>query len=117
LLSSSRFCASAFSRTVTIYKQAMGFACVAGALLGFLSTSASAFDFQDVAQRARRLADAPYKKAAADLPPELRILNYENYHQIRYKPERMLWCFVLFLFVVVFFFLGWFFVLLVWFFV
>lgn len=69
----------------------MGFACVAGALLGFLSTSASAFDFQDVAQRARRLADAPYKKADADLPPELRNLNYENYHQIRYKPERMLW--------------------------
>jgi len=69
----------------------MGFACVAGALLGFFSTSASAFDFQDVAQRARRLADAPYKKAGADLPPELRNLNYENYHQIRHKPERMLW--------------------------
>lgn len=69
----------------------MGFACVAGALLGFLPTSASAFDFQDVAQRARRLADDPYKKPDVVLPPELRNLNYENYHQIRYKPERMPW--------------------------
>lgn len=65
--------------------------CVVGFLFSFLPVPASAFDFQDVAQRARQLAGESFKKPDAVLPPELRSLDYEHYHQIRYKPERMLW--------------------------
>jgi len=55
-----------------------------------LSMAAGAFDFEDVAKRARELAAAPYKKPAA-LPKELQGLEYDRYRDIRYKPERQLW--------------------------
>lgn len=91
LLPFSRMCAPALSRTTTTCGLAIKFACVAGSLLGFISTSVSAFDFQDVAQRARQLAGESYEKPDVVLPPELRNLDYEHYHQIRYKPEKILW--------------------------
>lgn len=51
---------------------------------------ARAFDFNDVASRARELASTPYKRPAA-LPKELQSLDYDRYRDIRYKPERFLW--------------------------
>jgi periplasmic glucans biosynthesis protein len=50
----------------------------------------SAFDFEDVAKRARELAQAPYKRGPG-LPRELQGLDYDRYRDIRYKPERSLW--------------------------
>lgn len=50
-----------------------------------------AFDFSDVAQRARQLAAKPYKEEAPSLPAELQNLSYQQYWDIRYKPERYLW--------------------------
>lgn len=91
LLPYSRICAPALPRTVATCRLVSWFACVAGFLLGFLSAPASAFDFQDVAQRARQLAGESFKKPDVVLPPEFRSLDYAHYHQIRYKQERMLW--------------------------
>jgi len=51
----------------------------------------AAFGFDDVAQRARELAFAPYKKPDAPLPKELSSLNYDQYRDIRFRPERSLW--------------------------
>ena len=50
-----------------------------------------AFDFDDVALRARQLADAPYQKPAGNLPAELQNLSYDRYRDIRFKPEMSLW--------------------------
>ncbi len=91
LLPFSRFCAPVLSRTVTTSRLVSRLACVAGFLFICLSAPASAFDFQDVAQRAKQLASESFKKPDVALPPELRALDYEHYHQIRYKKERTLW--------------------------
>lgn len=91
LLSFARLGAPAFPRAAANGKRAVGFACLGGLLLGLVPAPVLAFDFQDVAQRARQLANAAYKKPDVDLPPELRNLNYESYHRIGNRPERLLW--------------------------
>lgn len=50
-----------------------------------------AFDFDDVAQRAQALAGDPYKKPDQNLPRELTDLSYDQYRDIRYKPDKALW--------------------------
>ncbi|MGE5523910.1 MAG: glucan biosynthesis protein G [Rhodospirillaceae bacterium] len=52
---------------------------------------AYAFDFEDVAKRAQELAAAPYKKPEGTLPKSLQSLTYDQYRDIRYKPDRSLW--------------------------
>ncbi len=56
-----------------------------------LPFGALAFDFNEAARLARDLANAPYKKPENRLPKELRELSYDQYRQIRFKPERALW--------------------------
>jgi glucans biosynthesis protein len=63
--------------------------CLLAGLL--LAPLAHAFDFADVAGRARQLADAPWQKPAPALPKELQSLDYDQYWSIRYRPERALW--------------------------
>ena len=55
------------------------------------SGSAQAFDFEDVARRAQQLAAKPHERAAPALPKALADLNYDQYRDIRYKPEQALW--------------------------
>jgi glucans biosynthesis protein len=55
------------------------------------SSSASAFDFADVSQRARQLAEKPFRDEPPNLPPELQNLSYQQYWDIRYKRDRHLW--------------------------
>lgn len=55
------------------------------------SASCTAFGFDDVALRARQLAAASYKKPDVDLPKELQELTYDQYRDIRFKPERAWW--------------------------
>jgi len=57
----------------------------------FLSTSCAAFGFDDVASRARQLAAASYKKPDVTLPKELQELTYDQYRDIRFKPDRAWW--------------------------
>jgi glucans biosynthesis protein len=52
---------------------------------------ASAFNFDDVAQRARQLASSAYKTPETKLPAELENLTYDQFRDIRFKPSRMMW--------------------------
>jgi periplasmic glucans biosynthesis protein len=64
------------------------------ALLGWLGlpcANAAAFDFADVAQRAKALANAAYKPASVDIPKELKALSYEQYRDIRFRPDKAHW--------------------------
>ena len=47
--------------------------------------------YDDLTTRARRLAAAPYRPPATDLPPALAALDYDQYRSIRYRPEAALW--------------------------
>jgi glucans biosynthesis protein len=64
-----------------------------GALLVLLATApaALAFGLPDVEHRARALAKAAYVKPESELPKELRQLKYEQYQNIRFKPEQAHW--------------------------
>ena len=59
-------------------------------LLVLAAQGAWAFDFDDVAQRAKELAATPYKRGPG-LPAELQGLDYDRYRDIRFRPERALW--------------------------
>ncbi len=52
---------------------------------------ASAFDFFDVARRAKELAGEKYKAPTSQLPKELRDLKYAEYQQIQPKRDKYLW--------------------------
>lgn len=56
-----------------------------------LSHAALAFDFDDVAHRAKALATKPFERPTTQLPKTLTDLNYDQYQQIKYKPEKALW--------------------------
>ena len=66
-------------------------ACCFFLAITYLATRAHAFGFDDVSQRAKKLADTPYQKVGASLPLELKNLNYDQYRDIRFKPEQSLW--------------------------
>lgn len=67
----------------------------AGVLVGLAlfvrCAAAQAFGFDDVAERAKQLAAKPWNAAPATLPAELKNLDYDQYRDIRFKPERALW--------------------------
>ncbi|MFZ2629219.1 MAG: glucan biosynthesis protein, partial [Rugosibacter sp.] len=50
-----------------------------------------AFDFDDVNRRARQLAATSYQKPDSDLATELKSLSYDQYRDIRFRPEASLW--------------------------
>ena len=56
-----------------------------------LAVDAHAFGFDDVSKRARQLASDGYKKRDIGMPAELRNLGYDQYRDIRFKPENSLW--------------------------
>lgn len=58
---------------------------------GSAAGAALAFSFDDVAHSAEQLAAAPYKKPGETLPKELAALTYDQYRDIRYRPEALLW--------------------------
>ncbi|MGH8494380.1 MAG: glucan biosynthesis protein G [Moraxellaceae bacterium] len=49
------------------------------------------FNADVVAQRARDLASQPWQPGQTLLPDELKALNYDQYRDIRFKPEKALW--------------------------
>jgi len=59
--------------------------------LGLTSGTALGFGFDAVAQRAQRLAAAPYRAQEVRLPNELQGIDYDHFREIRFKPERALW--------------------------
>ena len=60
------------------------------ALLAF-SQTALAFDFNNVARRAKELAGKPFERPDAQLPKALTDLNYDQYKEIRYRADKALW--------------------------
>lgn len=52
---------------------------------------APAFDFDDVAALARKQALAPYRVPDRKQPAELAALNYDQYRDIRFRPDHALW--------------------------
>ena len=51
----------------------------------------ASFGFNEVAQRAKQLADAPWQKPESKLPQELQDLGYDKYRDIRFKPAQAWW--------------------------
>ena len=67
-------------------------AAILGALYGLLAWQlALAFNFEDVAQRARQLAAASFKPQESKLPSAIEKLTYDEFRDIRFKPARSLW--------------------------
>lgn len=60
-------------------------------VLTLLAPGVEAFGLDDVAARAATLAAAPYRKPSAGLPATIQGLDYDQYRDIRFRPERALW--------------------------
>jgi len=61
-------------------------------LLGlYFAGAAQAFSLNDVSQRAKQLAEAPYKAPPDRLPKELKDIDREAYRDIRFKPDHAYW--------------------------
>ena len=67
--------------------------CAAFLLLAWLPAgeAAFAFGFDDVAHNAEQLAAGAFRKPADNQPKELAALTYEQYHDIRYRPDNPWW--------------------------
>jgi glucans biosynthesis protein len=52
---------------------------------------AHAFGLEEVAQQARLLASEPYVAQSAQVPEELKAVGYDQYRDIRFRPEKALW--------------------------
>lgn len=69
---------------------------LAGAFLGIatlLAGNGFAADFglDDVAARAKKLADSPYREPKGQVPDWLLKLSYDQWRDIRFRPEEALW--------------------------
>ena len=71
--------------------RASGCAAAVILLTSFLCDSVQAFSFDDVASRAQAQAQQPYRLATRKPPAELAALTYDQYRDIRFRPERALW--------------------------
>ena len=60
-------------------------------LVAFLGAPVAAFDFDDVAEQAKQQAQAPYRSATRKPPAELAALTYDQYRDIRFRPDHALW--------------------------
>jgi len=76
--------------------------------LVLITTDARAFSFDDVAARAAKLASSTYQKPSATLPKSIKALNYDQYRDIRFRPDRALWRNTKLPFEIMFFHPGWF---------
>ena len=53
--------------------------------------SKSVFSFQSVVQDAKELSEKPYKSPKGEVPDTLLLDNYDQWRNIRFKPDRSLW--------------------------
>jgi glucans biosynthesis protein len=56
-----------------------------------VASAKPAFTAETVRERARALASRPYQAPASTLPPAYAQLSYDQYRDIRYRPERAWW--------------------------
>ena len=60
-------------------------------LMALQTVSAGAFDFEAVADLARSQAQQPYRPVERKPPAELQALDYDQYRDIRFRPDHALW--------------------------
>jgi glucans biosynthesis protein len=77
-------------------------------LLTLVAPPAHAFNLDDVAARAAKLAASPYQKPGASLPKAIKALDYDQFRDIRFRPERAMWRGSKTPFEIMFFHRGWF---------
>jgi len=51
----------------------------------------SAFSFQNVVQEAKKLSEKPHKSPKGEVPDALLVDNYDQWRNIRFKPDRSFW--------------------------
>ncbi len=51
----------------------------------------SAFSFQNAVQEAQKLSEKPYKSPKGEVPDPLLAINYDQWRDIRFKPEKSFW--------------------------
>lgn len=61
------------------------------ALWAAAAGQAMAFGFDDVARQAQALAAKPHVASGFKLPAELKSLSYDQYRDIRFKPDQSMW--------------------------
>jgi glucans biosynthesis protein len=61
------------------------------ALAAPAATLAASFDFEALATRAREQASRPYQAVTRKPPAELQALTYDQYRDIRFRPDKALW--------------------------
>jgi glucans biosynthesis protein len=86
---------------------------VLGAVVLFMAfalatADACAFGLDDVAARADKLAATAYQKPSGTLPRTIKALSYDEYRDIRFRPDRALWRNSKLPFDIMFFHRGWF---------
>jgi len=54
-------------------------------------TAKSAFSFQNVVQEAKKLSEKPYKSPMGEVPDPLLAINYDQWRDIRFKPDKSFW--------------------------
>jgi periplasmic glucans biosynthesis protein len=67
-----------------------------------------AFGLDDVAAQAAKLAAAPYQKPNKALPKTIKALDYDQFRDIRFRPDRAMWRNLKLPFEIMFFHRGWF---------
>ena len=67
-----------------------------------------AFGLDDVAAQAAKLAASPYQKPNKALPRTIKALDYDQFRDIRFRPERAMWRNLKLPFEIMFFHRGWF---------
>jgi periplasmic glucans biosynthesis protein len=73
-----------------------------------IATDARAFSLDDVAARAAKRASSAYQKPGGGLPAGIKALDYDQFRDIRFRPDRALWHNAKLPFEIMFFHQGWF---------
>jgi glucans biosynthesis protein len=81
--------AGPYSQTASRARRALAF--VSFLLLVLHGDPARAFDFDDVAARAKLQAQGTYRSVSRKPPAELQALTYDQYRDIRFRPDHALW--------------------------
>src|SRR5258705_2042527 len=77
-------------RGARVRLRALGSA-LAGVALVLAAERAAAFNLDDVAKRAKRIAAQKYREPERNQPSWMREITYDQWRDIRFKPERSLW--------------------------
>lgn len=79
------------NKLLSLFPRAASLMPAAAIALALLAPEALAFNFEDVATQAKTLAASPYKRPRNELPKALQELNYDQYRDIRFDPDKALW--------------------------